>query len=98
MVEASKAQREPLDPRATYYAVYRDESKGRVIGVRRRTPIEGSSSTIDEAFTKNLKWEHTLFFIDEQFGRGLERPYEEIGVEGAEKIVDMLLNYWSSAD
>lgn len=95
MNDHDKARREPLDPRATYYAVYRDESKRRVIGIRRRTPLEGSRSTLDEAFTRNLRWERTLFFIDPLFGKGMDRPYDEVGVEEAERIVDMLRDYWT---
>lgn len=89
-------RRAPLDPAARYYAVYFDDSKTRIVGIRRRfLSADMRRLKLDEAFTRNLKWESTLFFLDEKFGRGSEMPYEEVGLEEAERIVSMLCDYWT---
>lgn len=84
---------EPLDPSARYYAVYYDESREEVIGIRRRRPLgppDMQGVTEDEAFTTDLRWESTLFFINPLFGKGDDEPYSEIGLDEAERLVKRL--------
>ncbi|MCL2454542.1 MAG: hypothetical protein FWD18_04485 [Micrococcales bacterium] len=89
MSEQNKPDWEPLDPNATYYAVYRHGGDGRVVGIERRKPLclPGlPDSTSDEVYTRNLRWEPSTFFIDPLFGKGDDEPYEEITLEDAERI------------
>lgn len=97
MSEQDRPEWEPLDPDATYYAVYRHGGGKEVIGIERRKSLhlpDLPDATSDEVYTRSLRWEPSLFFIDPLFGKGDDAPYEEVTLEEAERIVKGFYGAW----
>jgi hypothetical protein len=74
-----------LSEKTTYYAIVNEfSSRERPGGVLRR--IEGDAEQNDEAFTRNLAWEHSSLLYS--FERGnLDNKFIEISEDEANRIV-----------
>ena len=73
----------------TYYAVVDDlSSRERPAGVLRRTYFE-SGVRRDEAFTRNLVWEHSASLVSAERG-DLQNDFIEITEDEANQIVERI--------
>jgi hypothetical protein len=77
-----------MPTKITYYAIVNEySSKERPGGVIRR--IQDDEGRDDQAFTRNLKWEHTGTLYSYERGDGDNQIYE-ISEEEAERIVERI--------
>lgn len=77
-----------MPTKITYYAIVNEySSKERPGGVIRR--IQDDQGRDDQAFTRNLKWEHTGTLYSYERGDGDNQIYE-ISEEEAERIVERI--------
>ena len=77
-----------MPTKITYYAIVNEHSsKERPGGVIRR--IQDDEGRDDQAFTRNLKWEHTGTLYSYERGDGDNQIYE-ISEEEAERIVERI--------
>lgn len=77
----------------TYFAVIHPRyTREWPSGLRRRTVVDDSGRTFDEAWTARGKWEYSTFFTGAQFGdftyEGI--PYVEIDADEAERVRGLL--------
>lgn len=80
----------------TYYALVNQfSSRERPGGVIRR--VRDDKGQKDQAFTRNLKWEHTALLYSYQRGNGDNDLYE-ISEEEANQIVDRIRQTVTSRD
>jgi hypothetical protein len=77
-----------MPTKITYYAIVNEHSsKERPGGVIRR--IQDDEGRDDQAFTRNLKWEHTGTLYSHERGDGDNELYE-ISEEEADRIVERI--------
>jgi hypothetical protein len=78
-----------MPDKVIYYAIVNDfSSRERPAGVFRRTYTEAGGKR-DEAFTRDLAWEHSASLVS--FERGnLDRKFYEISEEEANRIVERI--------
>jgi hypothetical protein len=77
-----------MPERATYYAIVNEfSSRERPGGVLRR--VENDEGQSDEAFTRDLKWEHTSLLYAAERGN-LDNKLYEITEDEAERIVERI--------
>jgi hypothetical protein len=77
-----------MPTKITYYAIVNEySSKEKPGGVIRR--IQDDEGRDDQAFTRNLKWEHTGTLYSYERGDGDNQIYE-ISEEEAERIVERI--------
>jgi hypothetical protein len=77
-----------MPTKITYYAIVNEySSKERPGGVIRR--IQDDEGRDDQAFTRNLKWEHTGTLYSYERGDGDNQIYE-ISEEEAERVVERI--------
>jgi hypothetical protein len=75
--------------KVTYYAIVTHRSsRERPAGVLRRTYTEAGGRR-DEAFTRNLAWEHSSSLVSAERG-DLQNEFVEISAEEAERIVERI--------
>ena len=75
-----------MSDKVKYYAVVDDlSSRGQPAGVFRRTYFE-SGGRRDEAFTRNLEWEHSASLVSTERG-DLQNEFIEITEDEANRIV-----------
>jgi hypothetical protein len=77
----------------TYYVVVHNGfTREWPSGIRRRTVIDESAGTTDEAWTANRKWEPSTFFTGPFFGdfSNEDIPRVEVNVEEADQVRGML--------
>jgi hypothetical protein len=78
-----------MSDKVTYYAVLDDlSSRERPAGVFRRTYFE-SGGKRDEAFTRNLAWEHSASLVSAERG-DLQNDFIEITEGEANQIVERI--------
>ena len=74
-----------MTDKITYYAIIDQfSSRGRPAGVLRR--VENDEGEVDEAFSRNLKWEFSPLLYSAERG-DLANDFVPIGVDEAERIV-----------
>jgi hypothetical protein len=74
--------------KVTYYAIVNQfNSRDEPGGVIRRT--EGDGERDDQAFTRNLKWEHTPLLYSHERGN-LDAEFFEISEDEANQIVERI--------
>ena len=74
-----------MSEKTTYYAIVNEfSSRERPGGVLRR--IEGDAEQNDEAFTRNLAWEHSSLLYSSERGN-LDNKFIEISEDEANRIV-----------
>jgi hypothetical protein len=79
-----------------YYAVVDDlSSREQPAGVFRRTYFE-SGGRRDEAFTRNLVWEHSASLVSAERG-DLQNDFFEIAEDEANKIVERMRARWTGS-
>jgi hypothetical protein len=79
-----------------YYAVVDDlSSREQPAGVFRRTYFE-SGGRRDEAFTRNLVWEHSASLVSAERG-DLQNDFIEITEDRANQLVEQLRARWTGA-
>jgi hypothetical protein len=77
-----------------YYAVVDDlSSRERPAGVFRRTYFE-SGGRRDEAFTRNLVWEHSASLVSAERG-DLQNDFIEITEDEASRLMEQLRARWT---
>jgi hypothetical protein len=83
-----------MPDKVTYYAVVDDlSSRARPAGVFRRTYFE-SGGKRDEAFTRNLVWEHSASLVSAERG-DLQNDFIEITEDEANQLMEQLRTRWT---
>jgi hypothetical protein len=78
-----------MPDKVTYYAIVNDfSSRERPAGVFRRTYTEAGGKR-DEAFTRDLVWEHSASLVSYERGN-LDRKFYEISEEESNRIVERI--------